>query len=278
MIVKKIAKEFKGFYKDLMFDLSSKNNSLYIGFYKYLYKPSKGSLSHFLDEYSKSNKGLTVVQVGANDGFNHDPIHKFVKRDKWKGVLIEPQKYIFENFLYKLHQHTDEVVPLNAAMGEEDGEMPLYKISFTNERWATGLATFHKPTLENAVKNGTIKRRALKNGVTPPASEADYISEEMVAVVSPGTLRTQYHIDHLDLLMVDTEGYDFEIIKMFVGAEMIPDVMVFEYNHLSEVDLESCKDFLKDRDYSFVVKGTNMLAVKQGTGAAAIYKPGIVIR
>ena len=83
----------------IRFKLSSENNPLFIGYYKYLYRPKKGSLEEFLNEYSKSKiDGLTVIQIGANDGITHDPIHKFIKRDKWNGVLLEPQPYVYEHY------------------------------------------------------------------------------------------------------------------------------------------------------------------------------------
>ncbi len=38
--------------------------------------------------------------------------------------------------------------------------MPLYKISFCNDRWAKGLATLDKENLMEMVRNGSIDRRA----------------------------------------------------------------------------------------------------------------------
>ena len=70
----------------IRFNMSASNNPLFIGFYRNFYNPKKGSLSDFLSQYSKSKPGnFTVVQIGANDGITHDPIHKFIKRDDWKG-------------------------------------------------------------------------------------------------------------------------------------------------------------------------------------------------
>ena len=78
-------------YKKLVFNLAASENGLYVFFHKYFYTPKKSSLAYFLDNFSKVNVGLTVVQLGANDGYNRDPYLKFIKRDKWQGILIEPQ-------------------------------------------------------------------------------------------------------------------------------------------------------------------------------------------
>ena len=31
------------------------------------------------------------VQVGAHDGIMHDQLHKFLSKNEWSGILVEPQ-------------------------------------------------------------------------------------------------------------------------------------------------------------------------------------------
>ncbi|MCK7538606.1 MAG: hypothetical protein MZV63_50430 [Marinilabiliales bacterium] len=71
---------------------------------KQMYKPRPGTIEVFLDKYSREHKPVTFLQVGANDGFINDPLHKFIKRDNWNGVLLEPQPDVFNDFLVKLHR------------------------------------------------------------------------------------------------------------------------------------------------------------------------------
>ncbi|WP_332912088.1 FkbM family methyltransferase [Algoriphagus boritolerans] len=105
----------------------------FLGFYRYLYSPKKGSLSEFLSTYSLSKKGdFTVIQIGANDGISNDPIHKFIKRDNWKGVLLEPQNFVFTEFTQKIYSKNTGITVLNAAIGPEDGTLPMYKIGFSS--------------------------------------------------------------------------------------------------------------------------------------------------
>ena len=86
-------------YNQFRFNLCANENPLYLFFYKYLYRPPKNSLSEFLDKYSKKNAPLTFLQIGANDGFIYDPIQKFIKRDNWKGIMLEPQPIVFKQYL-----------------------------------------------------------------------------------------------------------------------------------------------------------------------------------
>ena len=58
-------------------------------YYGNLWTPKPNSLAERLDQFSKSQKDVFFIQVGSNDGFQHDPLCKFVKRDKWKGLLFQ---------------------------------------------------------------------------------------------------------------------------------------------------------------------------------------------
>src|SRR6185295_17937402 len=63
-------------YRKFRFRISANNNPFFILCYKWFYHPKKGTLSYFLDRYSRSKKGdFTVIQIGANDGINNDPIY-----------------------------------------------------------------------------------------------------------------------------------------------------------------------------------------------------------
>ena len=203
-------------WKMVRFNLSASNNPLFIGFYRNFYKPKKGSLSDFLSQYSKSKPGnFTVVQIGANDGITHDPIHKFIKRDDWKGVLLEPQPDVFHEFLTKIYAKNKGITPLCAAIGEKDGTQPIYKVGFSSMRWATGLASFSKEKIEQAFEDGIVASNCKRFGIEIPADQSQWISQEEVQVIAPATLIQTYGLDHIDLLQIDAEGYDLEVIRIF---------------------------------------------------------------
>ncbi len=250
----------KALYKSIRFRMSASDNFLFIGFYKYLYKPKKGSLSEYLSQYSKARKGkFTVVQIGANDGITHDPIHKFIKRDRWKGVLLEPQKAVFDEFLSKIYQKNEGIHVLNAALGDSDGETLLYKIAFSSARWATGLASFDKATILRAF-DGHVQRNAEKDEITVPEAENERITAEKIQVISPKTLLKKYEIENIDLLMIDTEGFDFEVIKKFYDAEIRPSLIIYEHSHFSPQTKTTCEIFLRRRGYALQVFGGNTAA------------------
>ena len=88
--------------------------SLISTYYRSFWTPRPNSLAALIDQFSKENENVFCIQVGSNDGFQHDPLCKFIKRDGWKGLLFEPQQKAFKTLtsIYK----KDRVTPVNKAI------------------------------------------------------------------------------------------------------------------------------------------------------------------
>lgn len=257
----------KKLYKNLRFWLSANNSILFTGFYRFFYFPKENSLDGFLNSFSKENRGgLVVIQVGANDGITHDPIHKYIKRDHWKGVLLEPQKFVFENFLKKIYRKDKGIVPLNAALGAEEGVGYMYRIAFSNSRWAHGLSSFNKETLLEAFNSGHVERQAKKENIKVPENPDEHIAIEEVRMISPAGIVQQYGLSKVDLLMVDAEGYDVEIVKLFIRQNILPRVIIFEKGHLEVEVLEECNRLLQEMGYQYRNAGANTVAMLKPLG------------
>lgn len=257
---------FKKSYKNFIFRLSARNSFIFRIFYSYLYFPKKGSLAYFYDQLSRRSKSIYAIQVGANDGLNHDPIHKFIKRDHWQGLLLEPQTYVYRNKLFPLYLKDSGVMMENVALSSEIGLMEMYRLSFTNDRWATGLATFDKKTLDKKVVRGDIDTLAKKNGVKLPASKEDYIESFKVETKSFDFLMEKYNISKVDVLQIDAEGYDFEIVKMFDLAKNKANVVVFEHSHIGKEEYGKVLDYFSTNNYEVKSYNADTIAVCKDFG------------
>jgi FkbM family methyltransferase len=254
-------------FKRIRFYLSARNSIFFRWYYSFLYFPEKGTISYFLNTYSSRRKNdIRFIQIGANDGITYDLIHKFIKRDGWKGVLLEPQSYVFNKYLKKLYRKDKNVHPLNAAIGYSDETAKLYKIGFSNARWATGLATFNKDMIIKAYESGHVDRQAKKNNETVPEDDSLKISEEKVRVISPASLTAEYDLPRIDLLQIDAEGFDFEVIKMFDKQGINPRIMIFESSHFSDAEFEACMAFLRNRNYQTKTVKANTIAMIEPEG------------
>jgi FkbM family methyltransferase len=261
-----IAPLLKNGFKKLSFSLSASNSFLYKGFYKWFYKPKKGSLAEIIDLFSTKTGAVNFLQVGANDGFFHDPLHKFIRIYNWKGVLLEPQPFVFEKYLKRLYKGTRDIQTVNAAMASDDGFRNIYKISFSTSRWATGLASFNKSAIEKAIDSGHVGRCASRHGEKLPAHKKDFIAEETINCISPETLIQKYGLHKIDWLQIDAEGYDFEIIKMMKIEKTTPRVIVYEHSHLSADDQATCIDHLTGNNYAVTGIKENTIAMRKPLG------------
>lgn len=64
----------------------------------------------------------------------------------------------------------------------------MYKLSFSNARWATGLSSFDKSSLEDAIERGHVAGHAQKSGIELPKIKKDYITEELIETITPQDL------------------------------------------------------------------------------------------
>lgn len=243
----KLKYQVKSCFNGIKRRLWANNSPLIRFYYQNIWKPKPNTLSAFLDDFAKKEKQVFFIQVGSNDGIQHDPLSKFIKRNHWRGMMIEPQKQAFQHLSYAYQK--EKVTPLNIAISDQDGIKRLYKLSFSDERWASGISSFLEEQVQAQIDNGHVGRMCKKYGITPPTDLSDYITFEEVQCMSFGTLFEQHRIDQVDLLHIDTEGFDFEIIKLFDFDRFQPKAVIYEHTHLSESDKAACLQFLKDRSY-----------------------------
>ncbi|MCG8574233.1 MAG: FkbM family methyltransferase [Flavobacteriales bacterium] len=218
--------------------------------YKTSYTPKDGTIEAFIAEKTQQLKPLHFVQIGGNDGFIKDPIFKFVKKNGWRGIIVEPQKDVFHNKLRKTYRFEKKVKLDNVAIDKKSEVKKLYKLAISNSRWATGLATFDKETLIYQIERNYVDDRAKREGIETPEKTEDYITYEEVECLTLDDLLKKHGQSKLDLLQIDTEGYDFEIIKSINFEKVKPKIISFESEHLSSEDFEACQKLLKAQGYS----------------------------
>lgn len=254
----------QAFYDRLRLHVAARFGRLFEAWYRHFHTPRPGSLSDLLSTFSRAlGREITVVQIGANDGLKRDPLHKYIRRDLWSGVLVEPQRHVFDAWLEPLHARNPRIETVNAALGPEDGETELWCVAFSDARWATGLASFDRDHLLAVLEMDHARREAAREGVEIPPDAVERVRAERVRVVSPGTLLAEAEIDEPDLLFIDTEGFDFEVIKLFDVSRTRPRMVVWENDHLSTEDAAACAAHLESAGYRVVHLGPNSCAVRE---------------
>lgn len=187
----------------------------------------------------RENKSIKFIQVGANDGIRFDDLFFTVTYHRWKGIVIEPLPDIFLKLAANYQDYPD-VIPLNLAIHPSNRSASIYyvdkKILLKYPDWVAGSASMSKTHL-------------IKAGV----SDED-ISERTVECKSLMEIAKNHDLPDIDLLQIDTEGFDFEIIKSIDFKELKPRLIKFEWMNLSANDQKDVSVLLIQNGYKFFVE------------------------
>ncbi|MDX5385994.1 MAG: FkbM family methyltransferase [Alteromonadaceae bacterium] len=159
---------------------------------------------------------LTFIQIGANDGQRFDPIYEFVTSENFKfsGLVVEPVPR-FYRALKQVYCDQPGIKAINAAIHNDQSEATLYVVGEAYEskvpEWALGTASFNR---DHVIK--------------PQVPEA-YVEAIQVPCLSLSELMRQESIEHIDLLQIDTEGYDAEIVRSINFDKVRPAMIHFEH-------------------------------------------------
>lgn len=201
--------------------------------------------------YQKLHPAFFFVQIGANDGISFDPIYNFVTKEQVNGIALEPITSIFEK-LKKNYAPFPNVIPVNKAIHKTEKEMVLFRVDPENKQypdWTIGTASFDKSHHDLGKVN-----------------DSDII-EENVQCISLNDLISEYKINHIDLLQIDTEGYDYEIIKMIDFDKIAPSIISFEHGFsagiMSQEKLFEIQELLMSYKYNIVMLQNDCIAYKE---------------
>lgn len=204
-------------------------------------RSAKLTWPQILHRFEADFSDFTFIQVGAYDGVENDPVREWVRRYRWRGILLEPQER-FCQALRRNYQDQPQLKIVNKALAQHQGTRTLYRINGDREglpAWAPQLASFQRDVL-------------LSHAEAIPDIEG-LIVEEPVDCVTFDSLIAEFEVRRLNLLLIDTEGFDFEIIKMIPWERIRPDIIYFEHLHLSPADYDACCALLIDKGYTLSI-------------------------
>lgn len=219
---------------------------------KYLPKPVIDNIEIIVKFYSIMKHKITVLQVGACDGVTSDSIYSYIKAGDIDAYLVEPSTVNFEK-LSKFYEGVNNARLINAAVADKNEKRIFYTIKdegrWKDNGWARQLASFYKEHL-------------LKHGIL----ESEIQTEE----VNCRTLQSivQYNgVRNLDVLLIDTEGYDGEIVKMALEQKVLPNFIAFENAQLVQMytqeKLNALYSKLTENGYVWTHDRINTLAIRK---------------
>ncbi len=209
---------------------------------------------------------VTIVQVGANDGLVGDPIHTAAHlfRERTKILLIEPQKYLISILAETYRGHPGAHV-YNGAIGSEK-ELTLYAIR--PECWeefrvpyAKGWPTYRAPTGVTSTSRSHVEKwartyyKGTKN-LNEVIRSSTVRSAPLIQVLAESNFGTD-----VDILQIDTEGFDDEVIYNSSIENLQPKIIRFESHALPKAKLDKLEAFLSEMGYLIYRRSFDIVAV-----------------
>jgi FkbM family methyltransferase len=126
-----------------------------------------------------------------------------------------------------------------AAIGEADGAVVIHRVRTNPDAslWLQQLPSLSRELVEQ-------NSRQLDR-------EQPVIISETVPCYCVATLLERHHLTRLDFLAIDTEGWDWRILRQFDLVTLRPKLILYEHQHLATPEREQAHEFLIQHGYGW---------------------------
>lgn len=202
----------------------------------------------------KERGTLNIVQVGANDGKINDPVYEFVveNKDATRILLVEPQSELIP-FLKENYSDHQSAFVFNGAIGPTEF-LSLYRVK--PDLWGSFIPRYLEEAPAYRVPSGFAS--ASKQFVLDHATGnfrvnlalEQCIEEIRVPCRVLKDLVSEFpFVADVDLLQIDTEGFDDVTIEACNIDVLKPSIINFEFMHLGEERLSRLLTYLNEAGY-----------------------------
>ena len=198
-----------------------------------------------------------LIVIGACHGFW---LENDVKKCSNKVLLIEPVKYNFDQLKNRFKNYRN-IIFENIAIGDKNESIDFFYVLESSldklkKHWASGIGSFSKEHI--------LKHRTKRFQIT----EED-IKCIKIKAITFNKLIEKYKIEYINKLIIDAEGFDYNIIKSIDLKKIFIKEIIFEKKHLNATfqigsKLDEIKILLAKANYElFDISKENILAKKK---------------
>lgn len=195
---------------------------------------------------------LRFLQIGAYDGAANDLLYPFIRRGLLRGMFVEPQPGPFVQ-LQANYAGCDGLEFVQAAVARQAGEAKFFRVRAEFADLVPGSRQMAGFAPDVLLKHFT--------GILPDPQAA--IETFTVPTVTCRELLGRCGAAGPDVLQIDTEGFDYEILKLWDFTAHRPVLVNFEVIHLSRSDRHAAYRLLLDLDYLLAEHGWDCVAYRR---------------
>src|SRR5579871_901293 len=157
------------------------------------YRDIETILSAYFEESGKVN----IIIIGANNGKTKDFLLEYLPGDNVSAVLVEPLPDLFVQLKENLSGYSNLYFE-NSAIYARACKKSIYRVGKNDHypAWAVGLGSFKKTN----VLNHSNQLKGIRK----------HLVKEVVSCITFDMLVERYRMEKVNVVQIDTEGYDFE--------------------------------------------------------------------
>lgn len=209
---------------------------------------------------ARERPDASFIEIGANDGKQHDHVDPFLAETRWTGVMVEPVDYIFER-LRANHGSNPRLKLERAVISDSDGTVDFFCLRPPQPHERAKLPSWYDGigSLERDVVFG--HRHDI------PDIDERLMTRELPSL-SFESLCEKHGIQRLDLLVIDTEGHDCELLEGVDLGRYQPLLVIYEHFHLSANEQAGCRARLHECGYLTAEEGFDTVCLQEKAPAS----------
>lgn len=224
-------------------------------------RPPERPLERIVFELAQAVPDATFVQVGAHDGTQLDPLREAILGSRWRGVMVEPVPYVFARLALRYGSHPRLALE-NVAIADVDGVRPFHRLRQAEGdddvwRWYDALGSFDRDVVLSHAH------------LVPDIAERLEVIE--VPCLTFSSLCARHGLDRLDVVQIDTEGYDAEVLALIDLPRLAPRLVMYEHLHLDAQARARCRALMAGHGFRQVSDGMDTLCLDD----RALALPGV---
>jgi len=185
---------------------------------KFINKDIVFDFDRTFDSNFPKTQGFKFIQIGGNDGVSFDTLYPKVTAREASGLILEPSPRYFDQ-LKSNYKNFKSIKLLPYAIFEKRGFLELFELNEmglkNHPAWAAGIGSvdMHHLTSLNV--------------------KLEEIAKIKVEGITFDDLLDSYpNFLNVDYLQIDTEGYDFQILKSIDFQKFSAKMIKFEFKNL----------------------------------------------
>ena len=191
------------------------------------------------------------VQIGSNDGKKNDPLHNYIVNENWEGILVEPDPVNFKK-LAATYSGIPQLILENIGIAPERGELLFYRLKDVapNEpAWYDQVGSFDQSTFQKNISYGRDLNERIEILSLP--------------VITFDDLLIKHHIEKIDLLYIDAEGFDYRILRSIDFEKYPVRLIIFEAEWMTQSELRDIAGRLRGFQYQVFRSGGDYIAISR---------------